>query len=580
MKQIVLMLIISFLLPKENVIAQNKNELLIQYEALDSVIEANVENHTDQAITACGKQIKLAEQLGNDSLKFEAKFNQAQALNHLGMFDQTLEILYNLLKTAESNKEFQRTSRILYCIGSSYFQMGDHKKSYQYYLRSKDMAIKHKQFVDTLGINIELALALVGIGRPEEGIKMLKSNIEAAKKAGDVQHICLGLDNLSNSYFEIKNYVNALKYQMELLKYPEFFNNSLHSKTGINQHLAEINIALHRWDEAQKYLTPALAYATELGSNDWLFDCYKNQSAIYEAKGNYKEALLYHQKYLAAKDTVYKDNYDERMSAMANLYELEHKENQINQLGLEQKNAALQLERLYIVLGALVMISAMMAMYFMYRKKKNEKDLQQKISFELLNAQEEERQRISKELHDSVGQNLLFLKNKLQSEYNVDDRQFLIKSVEGALDEIRAITKNLYPNQLEKYGLTAAVEALAEEIRNSTGIFVSSDIEGIDEILTKNVKINFYRIIQEFANNTIKHANATAIRITAYQKDQTIDLVVQDNGKGFDTKNQHAIANKSSGLLNMEERIKMLKGSFHIESSPGSGTKSTFTIPV
>jgi signal transduction histidine kinase len=206
--------------------------------------------------------------------------------------------------------------------------------------------------------------------------------------------------------------------------------------------------------------------------------------------------------------------------------------------------------------------------------------LQQKIAFQLIQAQEDERQRIAKDLHDSVGQNILFLKNHVQNNGDQIDTTKLVKSIDDALQEIRNISKNLYPNQLEKYGLIAAVEALADEVSQSTGIFVSSDMEGIEEILNNNVKINFYRIIQEFVNNTLKHAEATAIRITAQQTDQTIELIVQDNGKGFDKAEMQRKANHSFGLLNMEERVKMLKGTFAIESEPGKGTKSTFSIPV
>ncbi|QLH45027.1 MAG: tetratricopeptide repeat protein [Bacteroidota bacterium] len=93
--------------------------------------------------------------------------------------------------------------------------------------------------------------------------------------------------------------------------------SSLETITGVNQHLAEILIELKRYREAQPYLTQALEAATKMGSVDWLFDCYKNQSAIYEAQGNYKEALRYHQLFKTLKDSVYQQEYDTKISAMA-----------------------------------------------------------------------------------------------------------------------------------------------------------------------------------------------------------------------------------------------------------------------
>jgi signal transduction histidine kinase len=431
-----------------------------------------------------------------------------------------------------------------------------------------------------VNINLEMGLVLVALGKKTEGFNLLKTNIETAKMLCNEDAITTGLDNLSNSYFEVGDYENSLRYQLVLSEYPDIIYSSTEYKAGFNQHLAEIFIQLKRWDEAQKHTTLALRYASDMGSNDWLFDCYKNQSAIYEAKGKFKEALDYHKKYLSTKDAVYKSDYDTKMSAMANLYELEHQQNQITQLTTEKQTASVKAERLTYVTGFLILILSLVFTFYQYRKKNAEKDLQQKIAFQLLQAQEEERQRISGELHDSIGQNLLFLKNQLRNDLSPETKAHVMKSVDDALEEIRNISKNLYPNQLEKFGLVAAVEALAAEVRSNSGIFISSDMEGIDDVLNKNVKINFYRIIQEFVNNTLKHAEATAIRITAREINDTIELIVQDNGKGFDMADVERKANSSFGLLNMEERIKMLKGKINIESSIGKGTKSVFIVPV
>jgi signal transduction histidine kinase len=204
--------------------------------------------------------------------------------------------------------------------------------------------------------------------------------------------------------------------------------------------------------------------------------------------------------------------------------------------------------------------------------------LKERFAQQLLATQEEERQRIAKDLHDSVGQNILFIKNQLLSKEKDDDK--LLKSIDTAIEEVRNISKDLYPNQLQKYGLASAVDALSEQVKDSTGIFISSDLQGIDEALNKNVQINFYRIIQEFVNNTVKHADATAIRITTEQSAKELKLIVQDNGKGFDVAQLKTKANTSFGMLNMEERIKMLKGKVEIESEIGKGTKSVFTIPI
>jgi signal transduction histidine kinase len=580
MKRHLVLLLIILLFTANQLLSQSFPDLLKSYQRLDSIILEASENNPSEAIAAIKEQGIIAQKMESDSLIFLSEINRARILNDLGLFDQTFEILYTLLAKTEKNHNDNRVVDLHFYIGSSYFQMSDHEKSVSHFETAKKLAIQHQKYEDTVKINLELGLVYVGVGLHKKGFEMLEKNLALAKSLKNEELIITGIDNLSNSYFEIGDNENALKYQLELLNYPEYMNDSKHYKTAINQHLAEIYIALQRWDDAQKHVTLAIKYATEMGSNDWLFDCYKNQAAIYEAKGMYKDALLFHQKYLTTKDSVYQKDYDEKMSAMANLYELEHKENLIDRLTIDTQIADAKIERLTFFTAFLILFIGLLITFYQYRKNKTEKDQQQKIAFQLIQAQEDERQRIAKDLHDSVGQNILFLKNQVQNNTDQIDTTKLIKSIDAALQEIRNISKNLYPNQLEKYGLIAAIEALADEVSQSTGIFVSSDMEGIEEILNNNVKINFYRIIQEFVNNTLKHAEATAIRITAQQTDQTIELIVQDNGKGFDKADMQRKANRSFGLINMEERVKMLKGTFAIESEPGKGTKSTFSIPV
>jgi len=133
---------------------------------------------------------------------------------------------------------------------------------------------------------------------------------------------------------------------------------------------------------------------------------------------------------------------------------------------------------------------------------------------------------------------------------------------------------------LDQYGLSSAIEGLCDKIKESTNLFVSSDLQLPDEKLSKETKINCYRIIQECVNNTLKHAKASAIRITGELLGNQIQLVVQDNGSGFEKNLLHLKANRSFGLLNLQERVRILDGKFELETEPGKGTKSLFLIPL
>lgn len=182
-------------------------------------------------------------------------------------------------------------------------------------------------------------------------------------------------------------------------------------------------------------------------------------------------------------------------------------------------------------------------------------------------------------LHDSVGQNILFIKNYIHK-HGLNTPQ-LDQSIDQSLEEVRNISKDLYPNQLNQYGLGTAVEALCDKVRESTNVFVSSDIQlPEDQMVSKELKINLYRIIQECISNSIKHAAATSIRITGQMIQDRFHLMVQDNGRGFDAELLHNKAATSFGLLNMQERARILSGIFKIESTPGHGTKNQIIVPI
>jgi signal transduction histidine kinase len=254
----------------------------------------------------------------------------------------------------------------------------------------------------------------------------------------------------------------------------------------------------------------------------------------------------------------------------------------VYELGKKQKEIAEQRNKIYKLYGIIsffVLSSIIIVLLIRNRNQKNKQKMQQQFATQLLATQEAERQRIAKELHDSVGQNILFIKNQIQKIFS-NTNPTLTQSVDNALQEVRAISKDLYPNQLDQYGLIAAVETLCEQVKLGTDLFISSELQIEDYKLSKEIKINCYRIIQESLSNIIKHAKASAVRITATMENGWLQLIIQDNGIGFDNTNKMRSAQHSFGLLNLEERVHLLNGKFAIESDAGKGTKLLFAMPI
>jgi signal transduction histidine kinase/ligand-binding sensor domain-containing protein len=211
---------------------------------------------------------------------------------------------------------------------------------------------------------------------------------------------------------------------------------------------------------------------------------------------------------------------------------------------------------------------------------------QAEFSRKLLASQEQERQRIAGELHDSLGQQLLVIRNRaMLGETLVEDParsrgQFdeIVSSATDAIAEVRAIAHNLRPVNLERLGLTASIEEMVEAVASATGLQFSADIEPLDGLLSEDEAISCYRIIQESANNIVKHAAATKAYVEMWREDGALRITVRDNGRGVDA--QATRQSRGLGLTSITERVRMLGGTLTIESAPGEGTALNIQIPL
>jgi len=132
-------------------------------------------------------------------------------------------------------------------------------------------------------------------------------------------------------------------------------------------------------------------------------------------------------------------------------------------------------------------------------------------------------------LHDSVGQQLTLIKKKSQNE-NQDDITVLTNN---ALEEVRSISRGLYPALLKQLGLTESIEQLINDYDEQTELFFSIEIDNINNYFTESTSLNFYRLIQECLTNIIKHAKAKSVTITIKKENNAIITLISDNGKGF-----------------------------------------------
>jgi PAS domain S-box-containing protein len=213
----------------------------------------------------------------------------------------------------------------------------------------------------------------------------------------------------------------------------------------------------------------------------------------------------------------------------------------------------------------------------------------QELSRSILNAQEQERQRVARDLHDGVNQLLASAKYRLSSivahpaagNGEVHDNVRQVRDlVEKAITEVRTISRNLRPSELDDLGLSAALRSLAHDFQKRTGIRsqFKSDAAACPPQMPKEVEMTLYRIAQEALNNVEKHSRATRMSMVLCCARHHVLLTLRDNGKGFTPR--AASGDRSGwGLQNMAERAALLGGHFETVSAPNQGTKVTVRLP-
>jgi signal transduction histidine kinase len=200
----------------------------------------------------------------------------------------------------------------------------------------------------------------------------------------------------------------------------------------------------------------------------------------------------------------------------------------------------------------------------------------------VVSAQELERQRLARELHDETGQALTSILLGLKSVESADTAEELSAAtaalrelVVATLQDVRRLAVELRPKALDDFGLVPALERLVETFREQTGMSVDFEPGLGDERLPSEIEITLYRITQEALTNVVKHAQASRVSIVLTRRSESISAVIEDDGRGFGEAGENGL-----GLLGMRERVALIGGRVAVESSPGSGTTLSIEVPV
>lgn len=340
--------------------------------------------------------------------------------------------------------------------------------------------------------------------------------------------------------------------------------------TGANLALlGDIYQRLNQPEVAAKYYNDALKIFVDGNNYDRILWLYEAKLKDAREKNNMPEIVR-------LQDSVYNmyktmNNHDvNRTIELLNIeYETSKKLQQIENQKVELRN-----RNLALILGGVsgLLIISSLVFYFVNRNKRQRLMLLEKdrnISAMIVEAEQNERSRIAGELHDSVSQKLAYVNMQLSSEESSGITSDLLQQ---AMNEVRSISHNLYPVDLEK-GIIPALTYLCEQnnFANQTMKFeLKTDHSLYDHAAGKNIELILFRIIQEITHNARKYSQATLVTISIFKTNNRIDLEVTDNGNGFDV--SELSKTKGIGIRNMENRVHQIGGKFQLISFPGKGT--------
>ena len=443
-----------------------------------------------------------------------------------------------------------------------------------------------------------------------------KLDIESAKSSLDT--VGLILDSINDHNLRRRYLVEKIQYHeiVRELDVALSLANECYDKSRENNSQEGISICLAKRGDiklAQEKYIPAiydyhksLPYLNDKPYSKRRLQIYKNISECYRYINKNNEAYNFLQKYASLQDSILNEKRINALNNLAYKYSSEKKTREISLLELE-KNYAFennqQQKRALSVLGVAFGLLILVVYYIIrfYKEKINNaaiikqqndkinqqkiKELQDKIQINsmqsMLTGQELERERISKDLHDSLGGLLSTIKLQVDNLRSKESKVELIPEykkatqlLDTAVGEVRSISQNLQPVALNKLGLIAALNDLINRYNTSSGPEIHFHHFGIPARLDQMVSLGIFRIIQEIMNNAIKHAKASEIIVQLNHEDEHIIIHVEDDGVGFDSKLKY----RSMGLENIKSRVYYLKGTIEIDSRPNYGTSYLINV--
>ncbi|WP_422106162.1 tetratricopeptide repeat-containing sensor histidine kinase [Winogradskyella sp.] len=571
----------------------------------------------------------------DDSLLAETNNQLGRFQFFTNQLDSATVYFENARTLLEKYNDRNRVAIINISLGAIYLRQGNYEKTIATLTESASFFEATNDALNAAKCYSNISSAFAELDNFDKAIDYSEKALKVFSENNLTQFQLITLPNLATQHYKKGDTIRAIDYYNEAEDLAKALNNK-RSLSMIYNNLGNLYLDSDT-DKSKAYLENALELKNELNLtsgievtksnlgyihlkqkdfrkalsflNDALIDVkgkqevfvYNNLSKAYKGLNDFPKALEFSEKAKRLNDSLLSAANQETILNIQTKYETEKKEKEILQLQTENLQANYKRKQnrnlLFVALAVLVLLSV-----FIYLQLKNARrkriilqqehtikaqELEQKLHEQeldgidaILDAQEEERSKMASDLHDNLGSKVATLKLYLESYDNNDDFSGFYNKLKTLMNdtynEIRSISKNKnFGAQIDK-GLIPSAKSIAKQISDSKKIDIKVINVDVNKRIENTLEIQIFRIIQELLTNIIKHAAATEAIVQFSEHNNALNIVVEDNGKGFDTKS----AKTGIGLINIEKRIEKIDGEFVIDSSRGNGTTVILNIPI
>ncbi|GGG58207.1 tetratricopeptide repeat-containing sensor histidine kinase [Epilithonimonas arachidiradicis] len=617
------LLIFLIILNNIFVFAQKKIEKLDRlFDKFGSVINKN----SDSALYYCNQASILNKKIGNDYYASRCFILYAAYYYHIGNNRKSKDYNEKAFLYAKKTNNISALYRVHNLRGVFFYEKGEYDKAFneyqkmQYYLEkspdNKYYAILYLNFGnlfidkgDTLTALKNYHLTTKYSILAKDTARILTSYIVIAnalqgknnRKANEYYEIAFSLAELTHDkqeQFNIRlNQSNIfldptdssknekalvfLKKTETLLK--QLNDKSLYFYLNFNygayyMNKNDIQNAINYYESAYK------EYDIERIPINYKLDILKNLIKIYKKDNNYQKSYAYQNIFYKLKDSLFTIEKEKNYNQLLAKYEVEKKNSQIKLLSQQNELQEAKKTRIYMALSS---VSSLLLIVFVFYKNKlrnqdklNKKQQELSRTKHLMEGQDIERNRLAKDLHDGVAGSLAginYMLDKENEKLQNEKLSVIKKHIDTLHSEIREISHNLSDNFLVEKTFHQLLTKLSKEneennITTNILFFPENALDHVND----NVKTHLYRITQELFTNIRKHARATNIQMTVTKNNDTVCMIVEDNGNGFSDNDKTT----GIGLKNIKERLQSFNAEMEIDSYPGKGTTIIITFEI